>query len=638
MNHAAEQTSMDERQRGRIEELCQPLIDEMGPYLQAIWIYGSATRKDKVEGSDIDILVLLDDTKKDFSKETVQKAKSILKGIDDEAPEDLDLHFQPPKLLSKWWELLISGEPWVLTSMEDAQPIYDGSGYIHLTRELLRGGQMHGTEQRAHKLLKRSRKKIKKTRRLLLEDVTSELLRAMSEAAQANLMYYGHPPPSPDKIGDELQETFVDDEDLLPRQAVEDYRDLYRLTERIDHGRLTEFSGRELDEYLSKAFRFIKAMRELFEELEQQKQENLITESHNEMIELCREALDEKGVSVPTEDEAVLRAFKETFVEEGLISDEHWEAVKKIEGVKDALEAGKLEEMSEDEIYSSRVHLRDFESTVSNLLQDHEELPEPLEDQEDVQDDVTSITAIKEYTDQLLSEYEDVIKAVWILSSEDLKEATDVTAIILYNDLDDDDNRGESLEKRSRSLGAEIRSEQSIDIHPSFYRLSDYWNLIRHGSPVTFTEIREGIPVYDPSGFFLPLKKLLKNGKIPGTKEAMRSLIVKAPKRLMRVRDKYKAQILEQLYNAVVDAGQAALIIHGIAPPVQKRLPSELRTHLVPEGVMTENDVERVEDIITYWKDYEHGDIDRIKGEDLDKFMDDLSTFIDKVEDILHAA
>ncbi|MDY6771004.1 MAG: nucleotidyltransferase domain-containing protein [Candidatus Nanohaloarchaea archaeon] len=629
---------MEQEQREEIKELCRPLHDELGPFLKAIWIYGSATRKDHVEGSDIDILVLLDDTKQDFDKQTVQKAKAIMNGIDDKAPDDYDLHFQPPKLLSQWWDLIISGEPWAITSMEDAQTIYDESGYIELTRELLQEGRMHGTEQRAHKLLKRSRKKVKKTKKLLLKDVTSELLRAMTEAAQANLMYYGHPPPSPDKIGDELEDEFVAD-DLLDQRAVDDYRDLYRLTERIDHGKLTEFSGRELDDYLSSALAFIRSMASLFDELEKQKQENIVAESHEEVIELCKEALDAKGVEVPTDDEEVLRQFHDAFVEEGLVSDEHWQTVQKIEQVKEAVEQGKLDQMSEKEIYSSRVYLRDFESTISDLLTEREAaVPEPIEDRDEEQDDITSISAVKDYTEELLSDYEGVIKAIWLLSSDDLKETSDVTAIILYDDINDDENQGEALEKRSRALADEIHDDQNIDIHPSFYKLTDYWNLVRHGSPVTFTEIREGIPVYDPSGFFLPLKKLLKNGKIPGTKEAMRSLIVKAPKRLAKVRNKYKAQVIEQMYNAVVDAGQAALIVHGVSPPVQKRLASELRNHLVEDGVMSETDVERAEEIITYWKDYEHGEIDHIEGDDIDRFMADMEKFIDTVDEILDEA
>lgn len=192
-----------------------------------------------------------------------------------------------------------------------------------------------------------------------------------------------------------------------------------------------------------------------------------------------------------------------------------------------------------------------------------------------------------------------------------------------------------SLKSRAQEAGAKIGSEYGITVHPTFYDLTDYWNLVRHGSPVTYSEIREGIPLYDPSGFFLPLKKLLDKGKIPGTKEAMRSLIAKAPRRINKIEKKYKAQVIEQMYNAVVDAGQAILIVHGVAAPVQKDVPDTLQRHLVDEGILSERDVEQCRNVISYWKDYEHDEIERIEGEDLNDVLKDAEAFIETAEHIL---
>lgn len=625
---------MNEEQQAEIRELCEPIMEAAGDYVKAVVIYGSATRKDRVEGSDIDILVLVDDTKKGFDKEAFNTVKDAIDDVKDDA--DMDLHFQPPKPLSQWWDLLISGEPWAVTSMEDAQAIYDPSDYIRLTQQLLDEGAMHGTEERAQRLMKRSRKKVRTMRQLLLEDVTAELLKAMTEAAQAVLMYYGRPPPSPDDVGEELRKNFVEGEELLSPRAVEDYRDFYELTERVDHGTLTEFSGRELDTYLNQAMAFIKAMAALFDKLETEKQEGIITESHQEAVEVCREALEEAGVDVPTEDAQVLNRFKEEFVDAGRVSEGYWELVMEIEEKKDLLDAGKLGEMSEEEIYSSRVNLREFETALTNILE-HGNLPAMLDD-EDGKDEEGPMDAVKGYCDALLDEYEDVVKAVWLLSREDLKETHGVTVVILYNDLDaSETHTRRDLHRAAQRLSEETRTEKGLDIHPTFYDLTDYWNLVRHGSPVTFSEIREGIPVYDPGGFFLPLKKLLSQGKIPGTKEAMRSLIGKAPRRVIKVKKTYKAQIVEQLYNAVVDAGQAALIVNGVAPPVQKKLPGALRTHLVPD-MLTERDVDRCEDVITFWKDFEHGDVQEIGGDDIDRILEDTVAFIEDAEAILEHA
>ncbi|RLJ00870.1 MAG: hypothetical protein DRP06_00840 [Candidatus Aenigmatarchaeota archaeon] len=70
-------------------------------------------------------------------------------------------------------------------------------------------------------------------------------------------------------------------------------------------------------------------------------------------------------------------------------------------------------------------------------------------------------------------------------------------------------------------------------------------------------------------------------GKIPGTKKAMRDLIAKAPARIKRVEVLFKIKILEHLFNAVVEAGQAPLILAGVAPPIPKKLAENLKIHFV---------------------------------------------------------
>ncbi len=632
---------MNEDRLQEIQERCTPLEDELGPFVKAVMVYGSAARKEHVEGSDIDILVIVDDTHPGFDREEYSAVKQTIREIQDDAPDDLDLHIQPPKPLSSWWDLLISGEPWAVTSMRDAQPVYDPSGYIRLTQKLLLEGELHGTEERAQTLIKRSREKYLKTRRLLLEDVTAELLNAMTEAAQAVLMYYGHPPPSPNHVAEELERNFVE-RNLLKQQAVTDYESFYELTERIDHGTLSAFSASEMDDYLQQAMAFIKAMASLFDRLETEKHEDIVSTAHEEAVLLCEEALAEEGVDLPVEEEETLQRFREVFVEQGLVSEEYWRMLQRIRDNKTAMEEGDLDGLPDEEIYASRAHLRDFESAIQNVLsREHE--PDLLdtgteagEHDENAED--TTVDKVKGCCDRILDHYEDVVKSIWLLTVDDLQETDSVTLVILFDDVSAHDVTRDDFEETVRTAINSFTADREISINPTFYTISDYWNLVRHGSPVTFSEIREGIPVYDPSGFFLPIKKLLDAGKIPGTKEAMRSLLMKAPKRTMKVEKTYRAQILEHLYNAVVDAGQAALIVHGVSPPVQKKLADALETHLVEDGVLPARDVRRCEDVIQMWKQYEYSEMEQLTGEQLDDAMDDTIRFIESAEEVIEDA
>lgn len=617
----------------QLQQTCSdPLKEELDDYLKAVWVYGSTARQEQTEGSDIDILVLLDDTADGFEKKDYQQAKELTKTLE-EKNEDLDLHFQPPKLLSHWWELIISGEPWAVTAIKDAQVLYDDSGYIALTKQLLDAGEMHGTYERAQRLMERSREKVRETNQLMLEDITSELLSAMTEAARAVLMYYGNPPPAPSRIGDQLKETFVEKEDLLPQQAVDDYIGFYKVTEKIAHGSMTDVSGGELDRYIDESIRFIRAMAKLFDELEERKQQHIVEVSHEKAIELVQDALESEGKSVPSDEDDLIEQFKTVFVEEGMISEEYLDILKSIRETKEIVDSQGVDELPEKDIYSSRVHLRDFESALSTVINESID-PEIVTEQSSSSEG--SIAPFKEYCDTLLQGQKQAVKAVWLLSKEDLTETDDATVIILYDDLSNEGySQKMSLKTRAQEAATKLSTEHGITIHPTFYDLTDYWNLVRHGSPVTYSEIRQGVPLYDPTGFFLPLKKLLDKGKIPGTKEAMRSLISKAPRRINKIEKKYKAQVIEQMYNAVVDAGQALLIVHGVAAPIQKDVPDTLEQHLVPKGVLSERDVEQCRKVIANWKDYEHDEIERIDGDLLESVLTDAEAFIETTEHIL---
>jgi len=251
----------------------------------------------------------------------------------------------------------------------------------------------------------------------------------------------------------------------------------------------------------------------------------------------------------------------------------------------------------------------------------------------------THIEAVKLFCDHVLSKKKgefriaEIIKAMWLISPKDLNKASHTTIVILFNDIQKIDHLTKNkVIETCQEAKQIVHDRYKLQIHPSYYDLSDYWELIRHGSPVTFSEIQEGIPIYDPSGFFVPFKKLITEGKIPGTKEAMKSLIGRAPLRLIRIRKQFKFQIIENIYNAIIDACQAPLILVGASPPAQRELAEALDTHFVKKGMLEQEYVRYVDDIVKYFKDIEHGKIADITGEDIDHAMDRCIRIIDRAE------
>ncbi|MFQ6009524.1 MAG: hypothetical protein ACE5J7_00150 [Candidatus Aenigmatarchaeota archaeon] len=242
-----------------------------------------------------------------------------------------------------------------------------------------------------------------------------------------------------------------------------------------------------------------------------------------------------------------------------------------------------------------------------------------------------SLSAIKKFVEQLIRRYKEIVKAIWLI-----KEEKEHTLIILIDDTDRlDETSVNRLKVDAADLAMTVSKEKKIKIDVNFYLLTDYWELLRHGSPVTFAEIREGIPVYDPSGFFIPLKKLLSQGRIPGTKEAMRTLLEEAPIKLLRIERLYTARIIEELSNACIDAGQAPLLMIGVAPPVPREVGKKLKIHFVDKGMLEAEYVRYCDDMVKLAKQIEHGEKKKIEGKDIEAALDKTARFVERMEKLM---
>ncbi|MFH0890189.1 MAG: hypothetical protein V1836_03570 [Candidatus Aenigmatarchaeota archaeon] len=239
---------------------------------------------------------------------------------------------------------------------------------------------------------------------------------------------------------------------------------------------------------------------------------------------------------------------------------------------------------------------------------------------------------IKNLVNKLTKKFPEILKSIWMISHTEAEPGE--TIIFLM----DDTNQVDSIttnEIKAEAQKAVDNARMKGKINLLFYKLSDYWELVRHGSPVTFTEIKEGIPLYDPSGFFLPLKKLLVEGRVPGTKEAMKSLIQQSPLRLLRIERFHTVSIIDALSSAVVDAAQAPLMAVGVSPPSPKQIPEQLRIHFVRKRKLSNEYVRYYEDVIKHCKLLEHGELKMLKPEKIDELVDKSTMFVEKMEELM---
>ncbi|MEA2004359.1 MAG: nucleotidyltransferase domain-containing protein [archaeon] len=352
----------------KIKGYMDPLCEKYRTVIKSVYIAGSAVRKDFVKGSDIDVLVIIDDTRDKFNPRVIDLINMNLREISKMAMEKdkLDLHIQAPKPLSVFWDMVRSGQPWIITQMKDALILYDPSGYIGPIQSLLNQGKLSGTKERAQTLINDAPKKLAEARKIFLEDITSDLLSAMIESAQSVLMFAGVAPPAAKNIGKEISEMFVRTK-IIPARIVQDYNNFYELTRKIDHGEITQISGKEIEKHLMTVAEFIESMDKLFNVLDFMKKKKMVNDAYDKSITVCSSALKRIGNKSPKSHSDIMKHFKVNFVDTGLVSKDHLETLMKMHMNKKAFELGKVSDISENDIYSSNIYALNLEKAIGDV-------------------------------------------------------------------------------------------------------------------------------------------------------------------------------------------------------------------------------------------------------------------------------
>ncbi len=168
--------------------------------------------------------------------------------------------------------------------------------------------------------------------------------------------------------------------------------------------------------------------------------------------------------------------------------------------------------------------------------------------------------------------------------------------------------------------------------HVQTYILTDFWDALKDANPVIYTFLRDGVPLYD-RGVFMPWKLLLKMGRIRPSPEAIEFQMDMGERLIQRTKGKMIGIIGEDLYYAVLDPAQAALMLYGIAPPTPKETITLMDEVFVKkEKLLEKKYVEILEKIRKYYKDIEHGNIKEVKGRDIDELLTNAEDYIKRIK------
>jgi len=213
--------------------------------------------------------------------------------------------------------------------------------------------------------------------------------------------------------------------------------------------------------------------------------------------------------------------------------------------------------------------------------------------------------------------------------------------IDVYIIVDDTDVKRMSRTELRDKLGAIIRGmgAQAAELtgikkqfHIQTYILTDFWDSVKDAHPVIFTLLRDGVPLYD-RGVFMPWKLLLKMGRIKPSQEAIEMQMDIGERLVERTRFKLLSIVGEDLYYAVLNSAQAALMLYGIAPPTPRETIKLLDKIFVKQEKMLEKKyVDMLEKIFNYYKDIEHRKIKEVSGKDIDDLLKDSEDYLKRIK------
>lgn len=222
--------------------------------LRASILFGSQVKSEGAsEGSDIDIILVVDDAAINWDLELVAWYREELGRLITAQNYGSELHVNTVKLTT-WWEDLLHGDPVVINILRYGEALIDSGGFFNPLKALLLKGKVRSTPEAVNAALQRVPGHLARSKIAEVGAIEGAYW-AMVDSAHAALMTAGKIPPSPEHIPTMMKETFVD-AGMLKMGYVKSLNELYGLHKAIAHGEISNMKGAEIDEWQDLAEKF----------------------------------------------------------------------------------------------------------------------------------------------------------------------------------------------------------------------------------------------------------------------------------------------------------------------------------------------------------------------------------------------
>ncbi len=228
--------------------------------IKSIILFGSTAKQTQTQGSDIDIIIVIDDAAIHWDPELITWYREELDKILRQSPYNKILHINTIKLTT-WWQDLMRGDPVILNILRYGETMLDMAGFFQPLKSMMLNGQIKATPEAIYTCLQRAPMHLARSRAAELQTIEG-IYWSMVDSAHAALISANTTPPSPEHIFENLKGVFVDSGKLKSKYA-EWFRDIHYLHKQLSHGKVKDIKGIEIDSWQEKAEDFMKLMAEL---------------------------------------------------------------------------------------------------------------------------------------------------------------------------------------------------------------------------------------------------------------------------------------------------------------------------------------------------------------------------------------
>ena len=240
-------------------DFAEKMYKEFGKFVKCVSIFGSTARRDQ-DSHDIDVLVVVDDLMLNMDQEVVEAYRLITEQIVRDT--STRLHITSLKFTS-FWEYVRAADPVAVNILRDGVAMID-TGFFDPLQALLKQGRIRPTPEAIWSYFSRSPATLHNSKWHVMQ-AALDLYWAVIDAAHAVLMKMGEVPPSPDHVGDLLEEKLVKRK-LLDKRYVTIYNEFYKLSKMILHREIKGLDGQEFDKRFKEAEDFVHTMKALLDE------------------------------------------------------------------------------------------------------------------------------------------------------------------------------------------------------------------------------------------------------------------------------------------------------------------------------------------------------------------------------------